>query len=304
MPKGLVIKSTGSWYSVLFEQKVIQCNIRGKLRLKDIKSTNPVTVGDIVDFDFTETEGQGIITKIHPRKNYIIRKATRFHAEAHLLAANIDQALLFISLKNPTTPLEFIDRFLLTAEAYFIPAKIVLNKTDLLSEEEITSFTNIYKLAGYEILPISVEKKENLSTVVGIMKNKITLLAGNSGVGKSSFINFINPELDLKVNAISDYHKSGKHTTTFSELFEVENDMFVVDTPGIRSFGLIDLDESEVGLYFKEIFHISKSCKFSNCKHINEPGCAVIDAFKRGEIAESRYKSYLSIIFDDKSKYR
>ena len=288
----------------MFERKIFQCNIRGKLRLKDIKSTNPVTVGDLVDFDFSETEGQGIITKIHPRKNYIIRKATRFHAEAHLLAANIDQALLFISLKNPQTPLEFIDRFLLTAEAYFIPAKIVLNKTDLLTDEEINSFSKIYYLAGYEVFPVSVAKEENISTVVDTMKNKITLLAGNSGVGKSSFVNFINPDLNLKVNAISDYHKSGKHTTTFSELFEVERDMFIVDTPGIRSFGIIDIDEAEVGLYFKEIFHISKSCKFSNCKHINEPGCAVIDAFKKGEIAESRYKSYLNIILDDKSKYR
>ena len=304
MPQGLVIKSTGSWYSVLFEGKIISCNIRGKLRLKGIKSTNPVTVGDMADFEFIEVEGQGIITKIHPRKNYIIRKATRFHAESHLLAANIDQALLFVCLKNPQTPLEFIDRFLLTAEAYFIPTTIVLNKSDLSSSEEIEEFVNIYRLAGYETIPISVLENKNVEKVITKMQNKITLLAGNSGVGKSSLINGINPLLDLKVNAISDYHKSGKHTTTFSELFIVQENMYVVDTPGIRSFGIIDIDESEVGLYFKEIFHISKNCKFSNCKHVNEPGCAVVEAFKDGLIAESRYKSYLNIVLDDKSKYR
>ena len=304
MSEGLVIKSTGSWYSVLFKKQTVQCNIRGKLRLKDIKSTNPVTVGDTVEFEFTNTKDQGIITKIHPRKNYIIRKATRFHAEAHLLAANIDQALLFVCLKNPQTPFEFIDRFLLSAEAYFIPATIILNKTDLLTNKEIDEFSSIYQKAGYKTIPISVTENENVDKVIALMTNKISLFAGNSGVGKSSLINKINPDLNLKVNTISESHKSGKHTTTFSELFIVEDNMYVVDTPGIRSFGIIDIDESEVGLYFKEIFHISKNCKFSNCKHINEPGCAVVDAFQKGEIAASRYKSYLNIVLDDKSKYR
>ena len=202
LPTGLVTKSTGSWYSVLHDDKIIQCRIRGKIRLNDIKSTNPVTVGDITDFEFVDSENEGVITKIHPRKNYIIRKATRFHKEAHLIAANIDQAVLMISLKKPKTPLEFIDRFLLTAEAYFIPTTIVVNKCDLLSENAINEFVSIYNKAGYECITTSVLENKNIDKVHSLLAGKTSLISGNSGVGKSSLINLINPDINLKVDSI------------------------------------------------------------------------------------------------------
>lgn len=304
MPKGLVLKSTGSWYTVLYNEDIVPCRIKGKFRIKGIKTSNPIAVGDKVDFEFIKEDNTGLISTIEPRKNYIIRKATRFHHEAHLIATNIDQAFLMISLKNPKTPLEFIDRFLLSAEMFFIPSSIVLNKTDLLTDNQINEFIDIYKKAGYTVYPISVEKDQGIHELHEQMKNKLTLISGNSGVGKSSFINSINPELNLKTNKISEYHKAGKHTTTFSEIFQLSKEVMVVDTPGIKSFGVIELEKNEIGLYFKEIFHQSKQCKFTNCTHIHEPGCAVVEAVKSNIIAYSRYRSYVNIFTDEGEKHR
>ncbi|HBH48909.1 MAG TPA: ribosome small subunit-dependent GTPase A, partial [Bacteroidales bacterium] len=224
MPQGLVLKTTGSWYTVLSNGKKVNCRIKGKFRTKGIKTSTPVAVGDKVHFDVIKEDNTGIITKIDPRKNYIIRKATRFHHEAHLIAANIDQAFLMVTLKSPVTPLEFIDRFLLSAEMFFIEAKILINKTDLVDKDELNSFIEIYEKAGYECIPMCVPEFHGVEDVHQRMKGKLSLISGNSGVGKSSFIQAINPELNLKISEISDYHQSGKHTTPFSEIFEVTKD--------------------------------------------------------------------------------
>lgn len=304
--RGLVTKSTGSWYTVLPESgETVQCRITGKFRLRGIVTTNPVTVGDRVEFDLLE-DGTGLIRKIHERKNYIIRRSTRFHKEAHLLAANIDLAVIMVSLKRPQTPREFIDRFLVTAEAYHISCLIALNKTDLLrdSEEEVEEFCETYSLAGYSCHRMSVEEDHGIDTLYEQMKGKVVLIAGNSGVGKTSFLNRIAPHLQLKISGISDYHQSGKHTTTFSEIFQIEPDTYLIDSPGIRAFGLIDLDKPEIGLYFSEIFRISKDCKFTNCTHLHEPDCAVRNAVEEGRIGVSRYRSYVNIMLDDASKHR
>lgn len=304
MPKGLIIKSTGSWYTVLCEGEIVNCRIKGKFRIKGIKTSTPVTVGDKVHFDIIAEDGTGVITKIDKRSNYIIRKATQFHHEGHLIAANIDQAFLMVSLKSPRTPLEFIDRFLLSAESFFIETKILINKTDILDKEDIEAFSSIYKKAGYECIPICVTEQKGIEAVHNSMKGKINLISGNSGVGKSSFIQAINPNLNIRIDEISEYHQQGKHTTTFSEIFEVTKDCFIIDTPGIRSFGLIDIEKNEIGLYFKDIFNASQDCKFSNCTHIHEPGCMVREAVAQGVIAESRYKSYVNIFLDDDDKHR
>lgn len=303
MAKGLVIKSTGSWYTVLEGDRTIPCKIKGKFRLEDIKCTNPVTVGDIVHFNM-EDDKLGVIYEIEPRKNYILRKATRFHKEAHMIAANIDQAVLMVSLKKPKTPFEFIDRYLLMAESFFIDTKIILNKCDLVSDEEVSYFKSIYEGAGYDCFDISVKQELNLDKVKPLFTNKISLISGNSGVGKSTFINYLNPNLNLSTNSVSEYHKSGKHTTTFSEIFKLNNDSYIIDTPGIKSFGLLDIKPEEAGLYFKEIFHASKECKFNNCMHLEEPGCAVKAAVEAGKIHEMRYRSYINIVLDDNEKYR
>lgn len=304
MPRGLVLKSTGSWYLVEHEGNVIPCRIKGKFRIKGIRTSNPVTVGDIVEFEFIKEDQTGLISAFEPRKNYIIRKATRFHHEAHLIAANIDQAFLMVSLRQPETPFEFIDRFLLSAEMFFIPAAILINKTDLVETDELESFIEVYTKAGYTCHCMSLEEKMGINAIHDLMKGKLSLISGNSGVGKSSFIKTINPELDIKIGEISAYHQSGKHTTTFSEIFRLSEDTLVIDTPGIRSFGLIEIEKKETGLYFREIFHKSQYCKFYNCTHIHEPGCAVIEAVKKGEIAESRYRSYANIFMDEGDKHR
>jgi ribosome biogenesis GTPase len=227
-----------------------------------------------------------------------------FHHESHLIAANIDQAFLMVSLKSPFTPFEFIDRFLLAAEMFFIPVKIVINKTDLVDRKSIDEFTEIYRKAGYECIPMSLITGEGVDEVFKLMKTKLTLISGNSGVGKSSLIMKINPELSLKIDEISEYHQSGKHTTTFSEIFKVTDDCLVIDTPGIKSFGVIDIEKNETGIYFKDIFHASKACKFNNCTHLHEPGCAVIEAVRYGEIAQTRYRSYVNIYTDEGEKHR
>lgn len=306
MNKGLVIKSTGSWYLVKNKGDIVRCRIKGKFRTKDIVTTNPVTVGDRVDFEFLE-DGTGLINSIDDRKNYIIRRSTRFNKEAHLLAANIDQVIVMVSLKYPALSYEFIDRLLVTAEAYHIESIILINKIDLLEKEDyvkLDEFKSTYEKAGYKSLELSVFQNINVQQAFALMKGKMSLLAGNSGVGKSSFINVVAPSLNLKTEEISDYHQSGKHTTTFSEIFQLDDTTYIIDSPGIKGFGLIDMQKEEIGLYFPEIFCISKECKFYNCTHLHEPGCAVIEAVKKEQIGYSRYKSYVNIMTDEESKYR
>lgn len=306
--EGIVVKSTGSWHNVKTGSGMVSCKAAGRLKTHDIKATNPVTVGDWVTFRLEKEENVGIITAIKPRKNYIIRKSTKLSKQYHLMAANIDQALLVISLINPRTPLEFIDRYLLTTEAYQIETKIILNKVDLLTDEKLKQqyeqIKSLYSDIGYECLGMSAAKGDNLDILIDLLKNKISLFSGNSGVGKSTIINAIDPELNLKVEDISKSHKTGKHTTTFSELFPLSIGGYIIDTPGIRGFGIIDVEKNEVGMYFKEIFKASEQCQFHNCTHTHEPNCHVKELVSRNKIAESRYKSYLNIFYDENEKYR
>jgi len=309
LKKGTVIKSTGSWYTVIDSetQKSILCNIRGKLRIKGIKSTNPVAVGDHVDFFIPENSKTGIIKNLLPRNNYIIRKSTNLSKQTHVIAANIDQAVLMITLKNPVTYSIFIDRFLITAEAYGIPAKLIFNKIDLYNDKEkqlLNEYIKAYELAGYECIQTSVTQKINIEKTAHLLKNKITLIAGNSGVGKSSLINLIDPALSLKTNEISSYHKSGKHTTTFAEMFDLSVGGSIIDTPGIRGFGLHDIEKEELFHYFPEIFEASKNCKYYNCTHVHEPGCAVKIAVEENKIHPMRYHNYLNILLDKETKHR
>jgi ribosome biogenesis GTPase len=305
--KGLVIKTTGSWHSVKYDSKVINCKIKGNYRLKGIKTTNPVAVGDIVDFNIERNGEIGLITRIHERKNYIIRRSINLSKEAHLLAANIDQAFLVITIYKPETSLEFIDRFLVTAEAYHIVTILVINKIDIYDKvklEYMKQVKHIYSSIGYECIETSALNQMNIHILKDKMKDKINLLAGNSGVGKSALINCIDPELDLKVNDISNFHETGKHTTTFSEMFALEFGGYIIDTPGIKGFGIIDFEKQETGLFFPEIFKISAGCQFYNCSHTHEPKCAVKHAVETGLISASRYRSYVNIFYDQNEKYR
>lgn len=306
MNKGFVIKSTGSWYKVKAENgTIITCTIKGKIRLKGIRTTNPISVGDYVDF-IMEDE-MGIITKIHSRKNYIIRKSSNLSKESHIIAANIDLAFIVISLRHPKTPLEFVDRFLVTAEAYSIETQLIFNKMDIYSEaelEELKVIRYIYGQAGYKSHIISAKHGENINEIKELIIGKKTLFAGNSGVGKSTLLNAIEPTLDIKTSEISDSHKTGKHTTTYSEMYELNNETYIIDTPGIRGFGIIDLDKKEMWHYFPEIFKLSDKCQFHNCTHTHEPKCAVKKALETGEVSELRYQSYLSILDDNEEKHR
>ena len=308
MEEGLVIKSTGSWYTVKSGQHTIRCKIKGKFRIKDIVTTNPVTVGDTVKYELTgNADDVGLITGIHERKNYIIRKASNFSREAHLIAANVDQAFLMFTLDFPRTPLEFIDRFLVTAEAYHIPAILLINKVDLYNDTVMKSIPEVkktYNDAGYDCHVISALRNTNISIVKDLMKNKISVISGNSGVGKSALLNAIDKNIDIKVAEISSYHKTGKHTTTHSEMYELENGGYIIDTPGIKGFGLIDFEENEIGLFFPEIFKLSKYCQYYNCSHTHEPGCKVKEAVDNGKLSMSRYRSYINILNEDKNKYR
>lgn len=307
MEKGLVIKSTGSWYTVKNGPAIIKCKIKGKFRIKGITTTNPVTVGDIVNYKIISKNNVGIIIDIQERKNYIIRKASNLSREAHLIASNIDQAFLMFTLNFPETLLEFVDRFLVTAEAYHIPTILIINKIDLYDNqtlEKLKSVKEIYLNAGYKCYETSVTKNINIDILKDLMKDKINVIAGNSGVGKSALINAINKNLNLKVEEISSYHKKGKHTTTFSEMFELEDGGYIIDTPGIKGFGLIDFEENEISLFFPEIFKTSKECQYYNCSHTHEPNCAVKEAVEKGTISMSRYKSYVNILNKDESKYR
>lgn len=306
--KGLVIKNTGSWYTVKTDDgQLIESKIKGNFRLKGIRSTNPVAVGDYVEI-ITNQEGTAFISAIGDRRNYIIRKSPNLSKQSHILAANIDQALLVVTVNYPQTSTTFIDRFLASAEAYSVPVILVFNKHDLLSEEELhyeKMMCTLYETVGYKCVEISAETGEGVEQLFPILKDKITLLSGNSGVGKSTLINRLIPHASQRTAEISDAHNTGMHTTTFSEMIELPEGGYLIDTPGIKGFGTFDIEKEELTSYFKEIFHFSKDCRFSNCTHTHEPGCAVIKAVEDHFIAASRYQSYLSMLEDkDENKYR
>lgn len=306
--KGLVLKSAGSWYTVKTEKgKQISCAIRGKLRVKGIKSTNPVAVGDWVEYDLSNDDKTGVITDIHERKNYIIRKSINLSRQVHILASNIDYLLLMASIKEPETTTMFIDRVLLTAEAYRIPAIILFNKVDIVADDDLDlldGYEYIYELAGYKTIRTSATTKLNIEKVTEILKDKVCVIAGHSGVGKSSLINAIHPTLNIKTENISNAYKTGKHTTTFSEMHALPFGGYVIDTPGIKAFGIIDIEKEELFHFFPEIFRESKNCQYYNCTHTHEPKCAVRKAVEDGVIHEMRYYNYLEIYHDEREKYR
>jgi len=305
--KGLVVKNTGSWYTVRTDDgQLIESKIKGNFRLKGIRSTNPVAVGDRVTLVLNQ-EGTAFITEIEDRRNYIIRKSINLSKQSHIIAANVDQAFLVVTVNYPQTSTTFIDRFLASAEAYRVPVVLIFNKTDLLDEDESRyqqMLINLYETIGYECRAISAEKGDGVEALRPLLHNKVTLLSGNSGVGKSTLINRLVPGVCLRTAEISDAHNTGQHTTTFSEMIPLE-DGWLIDTPGIKGFGTFDMEREELTSYFKEIFHFSKDCRFSNCTHTHEPGCAVLQALEDHYIAQSRYQSYLSMLDDkDDSKYR
>lgn len=303
MSRGLVIKNTGSLFLVQLEDgSIVETNLRGRFRLKGIRSTNPVVVGDVVG-----VEGESIV-EIEPRKNYIIRKSSNLSKESHILASNIDQVFLVVTIKKPETPFEFIDRFLLTANAYHIPVVIVLNKVDILDDDEMVladAIKGLYQQnLGYKVIFSSVLTGEGVEEVRLMLKDKLSLFSGNSGVGKSSLLNTLDPSLDLKVGDVSRQHQTGMHTTTYSEVFSIA-DGKVIDSPGIKGFGIIDMEASDISKFFPDIAHYARNCRFDDCKHINEPNCAVLEALEQQKIAVSRYNSYKSILLDlDEKKYR
>ena len=301
--EGLVMRATGSWYEVLHEGKVLRCRMRGKLRLRGVRSTNPVVVGDTVHCECGE-DGEWVIVDIAPRHNYIIRRASNLSKESHIIASNIDRAMLVVTLVEPVTAVEFIDRFLVTCEAYKVPVTILLAKIDLLREtpEMVEQFHRVYEGAGYEVIDISATEGIGVDRVKEMLAGKTTLLSGNSGVGKSTLIGAIDPTIDIRTGEISDSFHKGKHTTTFSTMYRVA-DGYIIDTPGVKGFGLIDIDDKELWHYFPEMISRAGECRFFNCTHTHEPHCAVIEAVKREEIAFSRYESYLKIL-DEDDKYR
>jgi ribosome biogenesis GTPase len=301
--EGTVIKSTGSWLTVMTPKgEIYNCKLKGSFRIKGIKTTNPLAVGDRVEFDMLDEQNTGLIRDIKPRNNYIIRKATKLSKVAHIIAANVDQAAVIVTLAHPRTSTGFIDRFLVTTEAYHIPATIVFNKLDLYNTKmlgRLKELIGIYQEAGYKCIVVSALEKENLDVFKEALKDKITLLSGHSGVGKSALINAIQPHLNLKTREISDYHQKGLHTTTFAEMFPLTFGGFIIDTPGIKEFGLTDFDRREIAERFPEMRKLMYKCRFSNCTHVHEPGCAVKEAVEAGELSLSRYENYLSILSDD-----
>jgi len=308
---GIVYKSTGSWYTVKTDLgAVYPCRIKGKFRMKGIKSTNPVAVGDRVDFDLdydNNEEPVGVITLIHDRKNYIVRKSVNLSKQTHIIAANIDQVFLLITIDNPPTFTSFIDRFLVTAKAYSIKTILLFNKVDTYDEDtlnEVKYLAHVYRKIGYDCIGISATTGKNIEKVKGLMTGKVSMFAGHSGVGKSTLVNAIEPELDLKTKAISAQHSQGQHTTTFAEMFDLSFDAKIIDTPGIKGFGVVDMDKEEVSDYFPEFFALKQDCKFNNCIHVEEPHCAVKDALEANDIAASRYRSYLQILEGDEDHFR
>jgi ribosome small subunit-dependent GTPase A len=297
-----VVRATGSWYDVLHDGETVRCRIRGRLRLKGVRSTNPVVVGDEVACEADEG-GDYVIADILPRRNYVIRRASNLSKESHIIAANVDQALLMASLRSPETPTEFVDRFLVTCEAYKVPVTILLSKLDLQDAEAVAEFRAVYEGAGYRVLEVSVREGRGVEEVRELLAGRTTLVSGNSGVGKSTLIQAIDPSLDIRTGEISESHHKGRHTTTFSTMYPLAGGGAVIDTPGIKGFGLIDIDEAELWHYFPEIMRVAPACRFYNCTHTHEPGCAVTEAVKAGEIAWPRYESYLKIR-DEDEKYR
>lgn len=307
MIEGRVIRSTGSWYTVRTEEgEVMECRVPGKMRQKKVRSTNPVAVGDLVLIKHVGDDF--IIEKIEDRKNYIVRKSVNLSKQSHIIASNLDQAVLVATLMDPVTFPTFIDRFCVAAEAFHIPVVIVFNKVDLIEEEErpiLDAFSQVYRDIGYKTVFTSNETAEGIDHFKEVLKDNISLLSGHSGVGKSTLINHIDPELDLRVGEISTAHSTGQHTTTFAEMFALDFGGYIVDTPGIRGFGLVDIEKEELAGFFPEMRKLLPDCKFYNCMHLNEPGCAVKAALETGEVQESRYKSYLNMIEDfDENSYR
>lgn len=306
--QGLVIKNTGSWYTVkTVEGSVVECKIKGNFRLKGIRSTNPVAVGDHVEIELN-SQNTAFITAIGDRKNYIIRKSQNLSKQSHIIAANVDQAFLVVTVERPQTSTTFIDRFLATAEAYSVPVVLVFNKTDLLDDSLMRyqrMMTDLYETVGYKCVAVSAETGEGMDELMEMLRDRITLLSGHSGVGKSTIINRLLPGVNLCTAEISDAHNTGMHTTTFSEMLPLPGGGYIIDTPGIKGFGTFDMEPEELTSYFKEIFRFSKDCRFSNCTHTHEPGCAVLKAVEDHYIAASRYQSYLSMLEDkDGNKYR
>jgi len=299
---GTVFRSTGSWYEVLTDEgKMISCRLKGNFKIKGLRTTNPLAVGDLVDLKILPEEERGLIVKIHPRKNYIIRKATKLSKASHIIAANVDQAVLIASLEKPRTSTGFIDRFLVTAEAYHIPSIIVFNKYDLYNDpvkQTLATYIEVYQAAGYQCLVTSAKEGMHLDQLKQVLKDKKSLLSGHSGVGKSALINGIDQTLNLKEGEISKVHLKGKHTTTFAEMFKISFGGLIIDTPGIKEFGLVEFDKTELGHRFPEIRGLMNKCRFNNCLHINEPGCAVRTAVDEGHMASFRYKNYLNMLAD------
>lgn len=306
--KGTVIRSSGSVYGVrAVDGTFVECRVKGNFRLKGIRSTNPVAVGDNVVFDVRE-DGTAYIVEILERKNYIVRKASNLSKQSHILAANLDQCFLVVTISHPVTSTTFIDRFLASAEAYRVPVTLVFNKADLYDQsesEELEYLTALYKSIGYRSIVTSVLQGTGIEELKAEMNGKVSLFAGNSGVGKSSLVNAVAPQLEAKVGEISKIHDTGMHTTTYTEMFEIMPGSYIVDTPGVKGFGTYNMEAEEISHYFVEFFELSKECKYGNCTHTHEPGCAVLAALERGEIAPSRYQSYLSMLEDkDEGKYR
>ena len=304
MKKGIVYRSTGSWYTVHSEGIFYDCRIKGKLRLKGIKSTNPVAVGDHVLFEVDRhaTSPEGNITQIEERKNYIVRKSVNLSKQTHIIASNIDQVFLIITLNNPPTFPAFVDRFLVTAEAYQISAILLFNKIDSYKDfelKEVKEFQKIYQDIGYTTFNISATKGIEIETVKSIMQDKVSMFSGHSGVGKSTLVNAISPDLNIKTAAISKQHQQGMHTTTYAEMFALTKGIKIIDTPGIKGFGVVDMKPEEIGNYFPEFHKRKNKCKFHNCLHHNEPKCAIIEAVEAGKISSSRYTSYLQMLEDD-----
>ena len=308
--KGIVYKSTGSWYTVKsIEGDFYECRIKGKFRIKGIKSTNPTAVGDHVVFEIEKIgdETIGVITKIEDRKNYIIRKSVKLSKQTHIIASNLDQVFLLVTLKNPKTYTIFMDRFLATAEAYDIPAVLLFNKIDTYDEDELLEvkyLAALYREIGYTCIGISATTGKNVDKVKEMMVGKTSMFSGNSGVGKSTLINAIEPSLDIKTTEISEQHLQGQHTTTFAEMFDLSFNARIIDTPGIRGFGIFDMEKGEIGDYFPEFFKLKIGCKFNNCLHLDEPNCAVKKALENNEVAWSRYKSYVQMVTGEDDTYR